>query len=299
MVSRITFHRGRCYNGRAMLTAIDLSRVTLFCFAASYAAALLLELLYLLLPRPLLRLLGLGFGGAGLFAHTLFLAVQQPPLSTRFGTLLFLAWILAVFCLYGMIHHRRLAWGVFVLPLVLALVGLASAFGHSGQAKDSEDGFWLRHLLSLHGERFWGALHGGLLLLAAVGVCVGCVASVMYLVQARRLRLKTLPGHGPRLLSLERLEEMNRRAITVAFPLLTAGMLIGVALMIQEASQLHGWTDPRVLSTVALWLVFALLLYLRYGVHLRGRRVAQLTIVAFAVLLVTLAVPHTLPGGAP
>jgi ABC-type uncharacterized transport system permease subunit len=279
-----------------MPTVIDLSRVTLFCFAASYAAALLLELVYLLLPRRLLRLLGLGFGIAGLFAHTLFLAVQQPPLSGRFGTLLFLAWILAVFCLYGMIHHRRLAWGVFVLPLVLALVGLAAAFGHPGA---DIDGFWLRNLLSLHGERFWGALHGGLLLLAAVGVCVGCIASVMYLVQARRLRLKTLPGHGPRLLSLERLEEMNRRALTIAFPLLTAGMLIGVALMIQDAAQLHGWTDPRVLSTVALWLVFALLVYLRYGVHLRGRRVAQLTILAFAVLLVTLVVPHTLPGGAP
>src|SRR5262249_53424734 len=153
-------------------TVIDLSRVTLFCFAASYAAALLLELVYLLFLHPLLRLLGLGFGLAGLFAHTLFLAVQQPPLSTRFGTLLFLAWILALSCLYGMLHHRRLAWGVFVLPLVLALVGLASAFGHPGA---DVDGFWLRNLLSFQGERFWGALHGGLLLLAAVGVCVGCV----------------------------------------------------------------------------------------------------------------------------
>ena len=32
------------------------------------------------------------------------------------------------------------------------------------------------------------------------------------------------------------------------------------------------WTDPRVLSTGVLWLAFLVLLVLRYGWHLRGRR---------------------------
>jgi ABC-type uncharacterized transport system permease subunit len=43
--------------------------------------------------------------------------------------------------------------------------------------------------------------------------------------------------------------------------------------------------------------VFAILLYLRYSLHVRGRRVALLTIAAFVLLLVTLAVPHTLSAG--
>jgi len=42
------------------------------------------------------------------------------------------------------------------------------------------------------------------------------------------------------------------------------------------------------------------MLYLRYGVHLHGRRVALLTIVAFALLLLTLVTQHSLtPGGRP
>ena len=51
----------------------------------------------------------------------------------------------------------------------------------------------------------------------------------------------------------------------------------------------------------AYWVVvFAVLLYLRYGYHLRGRHLAVLTIVAFALLVVTLASSHTLvQGGAP
>ena len=77
-------------------------------------------------------------------------------------------------------------------------------------------------------------LHGGLLLLAAVGLCVGFLASVMYLVQARRLRAKMPPGQGLRLLSLERLEAMNRRAVDLAFPLLTGGMVVGIVLMFQQ-----------------------------------------------------------------
>jgi ABC-type transport system involved in cytochrome c biogenesis permease subunit len=153
----------------------------------------------------------------------------------------------------------------------------------------------------LQEERFWGLIHGVLLVLAGVGVCVGFLASVMYLVQAHRLKAKILPGDGLRLLSLERLEQMNRRAIAWAFPLLTAGVLVGLALIQNQGTTgTWDWKDPKILGTVVLWLVFAILLYLRYGVHLRGRRVAQLTIVAFVLLVFTLASTHTsVPGGGP
>jgi len=271
---------------------MSIDRITLFCFGASYAVALALELIQLVRPRAVQRLLAALFAGAGLLAHTLFLAVQRPPLRERYGSLLFLAWILAVFYLYGSIHHRRLAWGVFVLPVVLGVTILAALFGRP--VDDVTQGW---NLLSLDTEAWWRILHVAFFLLAAVGVCVAFVASVMYLIQARRLREKTLPGRGLRLLSLERLEEMNPRAITWAFPLLTAGLLIGMAQMWYGEDRLHDWTDPRILTTVILWLVFAIVLYLRYGYHLRGRRVALLTIMAFALLLLTLVTRHNFPAG--
>ena len=271
-------------------------RVTVFCFFASYGVAFLLEMAQLLRPRPALRLLGTGFGAAGLLAQTIFLAVQRPELASRYGSLLFLAWIVAVFYLYGTLHHRRIAWGLFVLPLLLGLIGLAVLLGREPASSEES---WLVRLFSFEGERFWVALHLGLLLLAAVGTFVGFFASVMYLVHARRLKSKSLPGQGPKLLSLERLEEMNRRAIVLAFPLLTAGVVIGMALLAQSSTPVRSWADPRVLAAIALWLVFAVLLYVRYSLHVRGRRVAILTIVAFVLLVVTLAVPHTLGGGGP
>jgi ABC-type transport system involved in cytochrome c biogenesis permease subunit len=266
-----------------------LERITIFCFAASYGVALALEIWHLLAPRPILRLIGIGFGAAGLLAHSLYAVVQPLPLAAPQGSLLFLAWILAVFYLYGSIHHYRLAWGLFVLPLVLGLVVLAALLPPQGTSTVSA-GEWAPH---------WGMIHGILVLLAGVGICVAFVYSVMYLVQVQRLRAKLPPTQGMKMMSLERLETINRKAILLAFPLLTAGLIVGVALQWQNGQTLADWDSPKILSALGLWLVFAILLYLRYGAHARGRQVALLTVLAFAILICTLLAPvHPfLPGG--
>jgi hypothetical protein len=265
-----------------------LEGITVLCFGASYAVALALELLQLLRPRPVLRVLALAFGSAGLLAHTIYVTIQPLELATPFGSLLFLAWILAVFYLYGSFRRGRLAWGSFILPLVLGLIVLAVLFTHPADPRERAS---LDSLLSFTGESFWGQVHGTLILLAAVGVCVGFVASVMYLVQVYRLRNKLPPSHGMKLLSLERLDAMNRRALALAFPLLSAGLLVGIGLMRHGHESLGVWSSPKVLGTVGLWLVFAILLYARYAIHATRRQVALLTIMAFVLLLVTLAAP--------
>lgn len=265
-------------------------RITIFCFAASYGVALAFELWHLLRPRPILRVVGIGFGAAGLLAQLGYLFSRPWALVAPGWSLLFLALILAVFYLYGSIHHQRIAWGLFVLPLMLGLIGLAVVSEAPEVARDSET-WW---------ARFWGWTHGLLLLLAGVGVCVGFLASTMYLVQLYRLRAKLPPGQGMKLLSLERLEAMNRRAVLWAFPLLTAGLLVGMALQVQHGEFLAGWDSPKIVSGLGLWLVFAILLFLRYGAHARGQRVAVWTIVAFVVLLAALVSPvHPFVQGAP
>src|SRR5262245_52260750 len=86
--------------------------ITRFCFGASYAVAFLLELAQLLVPGRLLRTLGLIFGAAGLAAHTVFLLVNRPTIAVPYGSLLLLAWVVAVFYFYGTLHHRQSAWAI-------------------------------------------------------------------------------------------------------------------------------------------------------------------------------------------
>lgn len=256
-------------------------KVTVTCFAASYGVAFALELWHLLRPRPILRFVAIGFGAAGLLAHIIYLVMQAVPLGAPTGSLFFLALILAVFYVGETIHHQRIAWALFVLPLVLGLIGLG-VLVQGGTAPATLGDFWV-----------W--THVVLLLLAGVGVSIGFIASVMYLVQLRRLQAKLPPSQGLPLFSLERLELMNRRAVLGAFPLLTVGLLIGVIL--QFSKGIEEWLGLRVLSILSLWIVFAILLYLRYRVHVRGRQQALWTMFAFMILVLALVSSHDFNKG--
>ena len=120
-------------------------------------------------------------------------------------------------------------------------------------------------------------------------------AGLMYLVQMRRLKAKRASRWGLAVPNLEQSERINRGAITIAFPLLTFGLLIGVVL--SYAAQADGnamptahtlrWTDPKVLSALLMWLVFAVLLHARFRPAMRGKSVMVLTIVAFTFLVFT------------
>jgi ABC-type transport system involved in cytochrome c biogenesis permease subunit len=263
-----------------------------YCIGLSYLCAFLLELAHLFWPAKGWRVAGLVFGAAGLFAHTAYLLVQQPSPAVPYGSVLLLAWVLALFYFYGTVHHAKQAWAIFVLPVVLGLVAVSRALLTAAPENSTfSAAAWLA------GDRFWGAVHGVLILLASVGVSVSFLASVMYLIQARRLRRKVAPGTVVPMLSLERLETMNRRALNVAFPLLTAGLLVGTLLLPHGYYLGDNWLSVKVLSTAGLWLVFLVLLYLRYGAHVPARRLATLSIASFALLLVALVASHPFAVG--
>ena len=267
---------------------VPLQNVTLACFGLSYLLAFALELGRLRWPKPTLRIAGLFLGAAGLFAHTLFLSIRQPTPATAYGALLAVAWVLAIFYLYGSLHHARQAWAVFVLPVILGLLAIAFVAVSTEESPE----------LDLNsGARIWGAIHGLFLLLAAVGVSVGAVASTMYLIQARRLRKKLLPLGKMKMLSLDRLEAMNRRAVNLAFPLLTVGLLLGAVLLRHYHGFADNWLSVKFLGTVGLWVVFLALTYLRYAATLPGRRLALLTILTFALMLSVLIAGHPFVRG--
>ena len=263
----------------------DMREVTIFCFGASYVVAFLFELIYQLRPRPIFRLIGLGFGIAGLLAHTLFLFVQPLLLSSPSGSLVFVGWIVAMFYLYGSMQ-RKVTWGLFVLPVVVGITVLAAI------SQQPQLGSSYRSLFDLSQwdtDRFWGLVHGLLILFASVGICVAFVASVMYLVQLQRVKAKVSPRKGMQMLSLERLDTMNRRAVTWSFPLLTIGLLLAVISSLQGQESFVSWDNLKLLSIGGLWVFCAILLYLRYARNIGGRQAALWTIFAFALLLFSLS----------
>jgi ABC-type transport system involved in cytochrome c biogenesis permease subunit len=266
------------------MPSTPLHGITHACFGLSYLVALSCELLRLWRPMPWLRPVGIFFAAAGLLAHTIYLAYHQPSPAEPATAVLLVAWVMAVFSLYGTLHHPRQQWGIFVLPVVGGLVGLSLALATGNT--DATVPTWLL------GDRVWGGIHGILLVLAAVGVTVAFLSGVMYLVQAARVNSKMNPLGSFRLLNLERLEEMNRRAVNATFPLLTAGLILGGVLLRQIHNLPGNWLSVKVLGTAGLWLVFLVLLYLRYAANVSARRLAWLSIIAFVLTVIVLASTH-------
>lgn len=251
-----------------------MSGVTILCFGASYAVAFGLELSRLLFQSRVRRVVLLGITSAGLLAHTIFLVYSGasarsnlPPLSSLYDWLLVVAWILVALYLYLSTWYRDLALGVFLLPVVLALVAAAAWFVEPTPRKLD--------------NQFWVVLHAGLLAVGGAAVVTATLAGTMYLVQSRRLKQKSEPILGFRLPSLELLERVNHRALTLAFALLTLGFGSGVVLAWVRRSGAE--VTPSLVAAVLVWVAFAVLLHLQH--RLRGRKDAWLSIFAFLLLI--------------
>lgn len=261
-----------------------MSGITILCFAASYALALLLEVAGLWKRFGWHRAVMVLLAVAGLVAHSLYLASHATGdlsiLNTPEHWYLVVAWVLAAFYLWVVFTSPGTSMGLFVLPLVLVVIGVA--IGASDQP-----------FAEARASQFWNALHGTLMTLATVTVCVGFVAGLMYLIQSWRLKHKLPPSPQFRLPSLEWLERTNSRSLGFSAVLVAGGFISGIVL-----SRLrHGGeadyrllADPVVLSLLLMlvWLVSAEIFRLVYPSARGGRKVAYLTLASFGFLVITL-----------
>ena len=264
-----------------------LAGITTICFAASYTVALVIELMRLVWQSGWRRLALFVATGAGLVAQTAYLATRAAdahasPLSSPYDWCLLAAWLLVVVYLLHALYYPKVSTGLFVLPLVLALIGLAQWASREPFSPD-------------RAHRFWGNLHGSFLLLGTVAVLVGLLAAVMYLVESYRLKTKLPVGRGFRLPSLEWLERVNNRSLIFSAVFVGIGLSSGLVLNRigpdGEANAFAFWTNPVVacLSVVFLWLVVAEVFRLVYSPARRGRKTAYLNLTTFVLLAVTLA----------
>ncbi len=242
--------------------------ITVLCFAASYAVALVLEVAGLWVRFGWHRAAMVVMAVAGLVAHTLYLATQATGDVAILGSpeqwYLVVAWVLAAFYLWVVFAAPNTAMGLFVLPLVLAVIAFAEGASH--------EPFAVQRV-----SKFWNALHGALMLMATVAVCVGFVAGLMYLIQSWRLKHKVPASPQFRLPSLEWLERTNSRSLGISAVLVAGGFFTGIVL----SRIRHGGeadyrllADPVVLTLLLMlvWLVVAELFRLIYPSARRGAR---------------------------
>jgi ABC-type uncharacterized transport system permease subunit len=192
------------------------------------------------------------------------LPVDTHETQSVLGLLLALAFLLVYW------RYKTVSLGVFLLP-VCFLLGLVPAF-HPGQ---ESTGFPLIHV-------GWIFLHVALLLAAYAALVLSLLASLLYLIQERRLKQKSpalawLP-------SLETTDQIAQRALLFGLPCMTAGLLIG-SLIAQATVGASYFRDPKILLAFAMWLVYIAMIHIRRIAGLRGRRAVYLSSFVFFIVL--------------
>jgi ABC-type uncharacterized transport system permease subunit len=255
--------------------------------AAYFVAAIHSVLAFVNKRRSLQRvsdasvLLGFGLHSAALAADWV-LDGRYPLLSLR-ETLSFLAW--TIVAAYGVVlyRYRAQALGVVTLPLVSVLTFVTIIIKtNANETAGPLAGASAKWLLPVHAT---------LLAFAYAALFVVFVASIMYLLQERELKLKTFSAIFHRLPSLTTVNDLATTSATIGLTLLSLGIATGMLLSTARDGRM--WhNDPKEIAAVLTWILYVALIAYRSTARWRGRKAAWLGVVGFVLVLVTFLGPR-------
>jgi len=227
-------------------------------------------------------------GGMAWFFH--FVSVVEMLVQARHlvpvgfrevQSLLGLAMVSVFFLVWWL--YEAISLGLFVLPIAFFLV-LVPALGPDHYTFPSQ------------GVRVsWLIAHITALLLAYVALGFSLLASVLYLVQERRLKAKPKARFLTSedswwapfdwLPPLDTLERLSEAMLEFGFPCMTVGLVIG-AVLAQDTYGATYFLDPKIIAAFVSWAIYVLLLLVMRAAGLRGRKAAYLSGAVFAVMVV-------------
>ncbi len=168
--------------------------------------------------------------------------------------------------------------GTFVIGPVLLMLGLAVTvlYTRAGQLVPSLKSVWL-------------AIHVSVAFISSALFTVAFSLTVLYLVQERRERQRTLGQPVRRSFmdavpSARDLDLSSYRLHAVAFPLWTFTLVAGAIWAENAWGRYWGW-DPKEVWTFVIWVVYAGYLHARATRGWQGRKAARLALAGYACIL--------------
>jgi cytochrome c-type biogenesis protein CcsB len=196
------------------------------------------------------------------------------PLSNGFEAFSFYAWGLCLAYLLIPSLRRHAVLGVFVTPLALLSILVASVL-----PKRIEP---LVPVLQSH----WLPVHVGVSFAAYAMFTLAFVAAVTYLLQLRALEKPGKWSWARQLPSLETLETLQRRMAVVGLVLMT-GALISGSLWAEKAWGIVWPWEPQQVAALVTWLIYALYFFARHNLGWQDRRAAWLLVGGFVSVILT------------
>jgi ABC-type uncharacterized transport system permease subunit len=224
-----------------------------------------------LFSRVALRAAGFGMVFHFVSLTELFLSGHLVWASLHNGESLLAFFSVTFFMVIYAFYHTT-SPGVVVFPVVFFLTFVAAV---------DEQPVLLTQYVSNKG---WLAAHIFLIFIGYAALLVSFGASLLYLLQERRLKAKKSPTLISFLTALEVIDQIGYRSLLLGFPFMTLGLLTGSVVAISTYGHLD-FLDPKILLSLLMWAVYMLMVFTRWNSGWRGRRAAFLATFAFAAAL--------------
>ena len=201
----------------------------------------------------------------------LFLSGQMVLASVQNGESL-LAFISMTFFMIVYVIYKTTSPGVVVFPVVFFLTFVAAV---------GQQPMLLTALVSHQG---WLAAHIFLIFTGYAALLVSFGASLLYLLQERRLKAKNPSSLISFLPALEVIDQIGYRSLLLGFPFMTLGLITGSVVAVTTYGKVD-FLDPKILLSVLMWAVYMIMVFTRWNSGWRGRRAAFLATFAFVAAL--------------
>ncbi len=226
------------------------------------------------LERIMLSLVAAGFILHAVSIISRYAAAGHIPITTPHEATSFFSWCSVLIFLILELRYRIGLLGSFIMPVIFVLMLSSSMLPREIKA------------LSPVLQSYWLGIHTVLAFLGNAAFAMAFGIGIMYLVQERYVKSKHPGGLFQRLPSLQSLDEINYRLITIGFPLLTLAIITG-AIWADKAWGGYLRGDPREVWSIVTWLIYAIILHARLIAGWRGKRAAILSVIGFLVIIIS------------
>jgi ABC-type transport system involved in cytochrome c biogenesis permease subunit len=222
----------------------------------------------------------------GALVHTFVIGMQTMevrhlPFANFSRAVSSFVWLLTLSYLYLELTTDERSMGVFILPIIIGLQLIPVLHPGVERADPVLDSPW-----------FW--VHVSSLLFAYASFALAGVLGVTYMLQFKEIKKKHLGYFYTRLPSLQILDIMNSRAVTVGWLFLTFGVIVGAVWTAQARTiapddpnlRAMSIDDPKIFVALLTWLVYSFAVFARRTWGWTGRRAAWLSSVGFAFAMV-------------
>lgn len=219
-----------------------------------------------------------------LFTLVRFIEAGYTPITNLFESFSFFSLCIAVFFFFVTRIHRIESLSFFVSLAISIMLSIAFVLPNEINP--------LPPVL----KSFWLPIHTVFSFLGNAIFFLGFIASLSYIFLEKMIKEKRLCFMKMELPSLETLDLVNHRCLSLGFPMLTIGIVTGSIWANLAWGSYWNW-DPKETWSLITWIVYAIIMHKRVQAGWRGKKTAYMMILGFLCVLFTFLGVNLLIGG--